>query len=204
MEQPLDVYLYGELAVKYGHHRRFVARSVADVANAMQANFGDFFTTIRRGAYRLVRGGTVTTGRQIKSEELQLQYLRDAVHIIPVPAGAGRGKGLLGAILGLTIIAGAMLLPGGQAALGTGLGAFLKSGYGMAAMFGLSLTLGGVAQILTPAPDKPGDRPEERKSFVFDGPVNTIEQGGPVPLIYGQVVTGSIPVAASLEIEEID
>lgn len=47
---------------------------------------------------------------------------------------------------------------------------------------------------------KPGEREEATKveSHVFDGPENVIEQGHPMPLIYGEVRTGSVVVSSSI------
>jgi predicted phage tail protein len=36
-----------------------------------------------------------------------------------------------------------------------------------------------------------GERPENKPSFLFDGPVNTITQGHPVPVGYGKAFVGS-------------
>ena len=69
------------------------------------------------------------------------------------------------------------------------------------------MLLGGVAQLLAPDVDS-GDpqtyeKPEAKASFLFNGPVNTAEQGGPVPLVYGRVITGSHVVSSGLSTEKI-
>jgi len=47
------------------------------------------------------------------------------------------------------------------------------------------------------------DRQDQKTSFVFDGPVNVTEQGHPVPLVYGQVRTGSVVVSAGIETTDL-
>ena len=73
---------------------------------------------------------------------------------------------------------------------------------------GLALTMGGVSMMMTDNAfndDYGGQEdPKERKSFHFNGPTNTIEQGGVLPLVYGRMVVGSVVVSAGIDIEEID
>jgi predicted phage tail protein len=77
--------------------------------------------------------------------------------------------------------------------------------WGNIAVLGLALTLTGTAMLLSPAPrsPKPREKPDQRASFIFDGPVNLTEAGNPVPLVYGTVLTGGVVVAASLTVEQI-
>jgi len=57
---------------------------------------------------------------------------------------------------------------------------------------GLSLALAGIAQMLTPRIQTAAtpEKPENEPSFAFDGAVNTMGQGGPVPLGYGRMLVG--------------
>jgi predicted phage tail protein len=45
--------------------------------------------------------------------------------------------------------------------------------------------------------------PENKPSFLFDGPVNTIAQGHPVPVGYGEMYVGSAVISAGIVTEEI-
>lgn len=40
--------------------------------------------------------------------------------------------------------------------------------------------------------------PDQRTSYLFDGAVNTVAQGGPVPIIYGRMRVGSVVVSAGI------
>lgn len=64
---------------------------------------------------------------------------------------------------------------------------------------GVSLALGGVAQLLSPQPQLGiSDGPENTPNKNLDGPVNTIASGRPIPIAYGEVVVGSATVSAGI------
>lgn len=65
---------------------------------------------------------------------------------------------------------------------------------------GMSLTLGGVAELLAPSPSKMEGMkpPEQTPSYMFDGPVNTMGAGYAVPVGYGELLVGSHVISAEL------
>jgi len=74
----------------------------------------------------------------------------------------------------------------------TGMLAMQGMGY-----MGMAMLLGGAAMML--APDVPdGSAGESADNYLFGGPVNTVKQGEPIPLVYGRIITGSKTVSASL------
>lgn len=84
----------------------------------------------------------------------------------------------------------------------------LMAGIETILIIGLTLVLVAVSVasiMMMPKAPKPGDREEASKatSFVFDGPENVIEQGHAVPLVYGEVRTGSVVVSSGLSTAEI-
>lgn len=98
---------------------------------------------------------------------------------------------------------------GMTAAIGTG--AILGSiTYGNIASVGLMMALTGVSQLISPTPQASQaaytnmERPEARTSFIYGGPVNTSEQGGPIPILYGRMRIGSTLVAASVSTDQIE
>ena len=136
---------------------------------------------------------------------------REVFSITPVIAGAGRGVGqiLLGAAL---IVAGIYLAP--AASMG---GGFLKAGASGTALttmgyvskavgsLGIALTLGGIAQAISPQPNTGIERSEEAaklESFVFSNVVNTARQGLPVPIAYGRVFVGSAVLSSALDVDQ--
>ena len=148
-------------------------------------------------------------------------------HLIPVPAGSKKG-GLFGVIAGVFIMAAAIICApwtggaslavgvasGGEFAVGAaaagltaggmsfgaamGATAFMGISYGSIALFGLGLTLMGVAQMTAKAPDTSINEAEGNESAVISGPQNTNQQGVPVPLEYGRTMAGSIVIASNL------
>jgi len=105
---------------------------------------------------------------------------------------------------------------GASAAAATGMGAAAFSlpligaiSYGQIAATGFMMALGGVSSLLSATPQASGsnysqmERPEARASFIYAGPANTTEQGGPVPVLYGQMRVGSLLVSGSVTSEDI-
>ena len=103
-------------------------------------------------------------------------------------------------------------------------GAFLgslSSIFGAGLMFfgdsGLMRTLGSILFFtgMANALSKPPDRPEERvvtnpssdpqalsQSYLFNGPINVVNEGGPVPIGYGRLVVGSQVILSSYEVQQ--
>ncbi len=207
------VVLYGRLADEFGARHRLAISSPAEAVSALEANNpGRFMRALREGHFRV---GRTAEHSGFEESELLMQTGADEVHIEPVVAGAknSRGKGAVTAILGVALIATAVVFSGGTAAAGLfsnmGATAFTVAGsavtYGNIAMLGLALTLNGVATLLAPSMNATGplERPDERPSFLFDGPVNMTEQGGPVPLLYGRMRVGSVVISAGLSSERM-
>lgn len=71
--------------------------------------------------------------------------------------------------------------------------------------FAVNAVLGMISQALAPSPNTgSGSRNVARnESFIYNGAINTMDQGGPVPLIYGYFMTGSTVVSTSIDIEQL-
>ena len=66
--------------------------------------------------------------------------------------------------------------------------------------------LGGTAQLLSPTPQVPdfdSDPRNNADNFSFSGVQNVSREGIPVPVAYGEVITGSVVISAGLNVEEI-
>ena len=64
-------------------------------------------------------------------------------------------------------------------------------------LLGMGLLLGGAAMMLTPdTPDQ--ESAEQAENYLFGGPVNTVKQGEPIPLVYGRAIVGSKTISASI------
>jgi predicted phage tail protein len=102
-------------------------------------------------------------------------------------AGTLKGLGATGA-LQAGAAAGAAGATGVAATMGI---------YAAATFAGYGLIFGGAAQYLTPKVED-GKSAITAENYLFNGAINTVRQGGPVPLVYGRMVTGSSVISASL------
>ena len=135
---------------------------------------------------------------------------KEDIHFIPVITGAGRGFGKI--LLGAALIGVAILSPGAGFMAGGGFG-FAGAGamagkFSFAAMLGnigIGLVLTGVSEMLTPLPKKHEFSSEEdpRLSFSFGGTQQTGRAGTPVPLVYGEIFTGSVVISGGIDTEQV-
>lgn len=206
-----EIVLHGALKARYGGPFLLNVSTPVETIRALCSQLKGFEETIREGAYRLVRGD-LKTGMQLCEDELLFNLGKaKEFHIVPVPAGAkrgGAGKIILGvALVGITLAAPGVGFAGAWngATIG-GIAGGVTYGSVVGGL-GVSLILSGVSSLLTPTPQvqdySQRERPDQRPSFLFNGPVNTAEQGLPVPLVYGQVRTGSVVVSAGITTDNI-
>lgn len=97
------------------------------------------------------------------------------IHVRPRTGGAGGKNGLMQILIGVVLIAVALVFPAGIAigSMTIGTSGFLLSG--------VMMVLGGVVQLLTPSPEN--TKTESSKYLGAGG--NTVEIGTRIPLIYG-------------------
>jgi predicted phage tail protein len=182
--------LYGNLAKFVGH--RVLEADVATAAEAVRflvANWPELEQHMADQHYR------VSVGKyDLALEELHDPAGQAPISIVPVVAGAGA----VGRILaGIALIAlSFLIIPLGIAAAGAG----IATAVGLA---GASLVLGGIAQLLTPTPTTNKDEGDPRKSFSFSGIQNTSRAGLPVPVVYGEMLVGSVVVSAGVDIVQV-
>ena len=67
------------------------------------------------------------------------------------------------------------------------------------------LLLSGVSEMLFPVPKPPSFESEEdpRLSFSFSGTQQTGRAGTPVPLVYGEIFTGSVVISGGIDTEQV-
>jgi len=184
-----NVYLYGDLAEKYGKVHRMAADSVAEVIQMMQANYQDFRKTILPGSFAILRGNSIDDYEEnLTEEQLCMRYRKGDWHIIPEGCGAGGDGGVW------QFVAGAVL---------TIAGIYFQQPWLI--QLGVGLMLSGVATMLSPVPDTSdlsNEETDERASLIYNGGVNNIEQGGPIPIVYGNCMAGSILISSDVEVAE--
>ena len=195
--------LYGELA-KFVGHKEFEIQvdSLAKAVSFLVNNFPQVEKYMNPQYYQVKVGNY-----SINKEEIHHPIGQEDIHIVPVISGAGSGTRnvLLGAALIGTAFAtgGASLTASGLSFQASSLGgAYLAQA---AVYLGAGLTLQGVSEMLFPLP-KPKEFSSEqdpRISFGFSGTSNTSRAGTPVPLVYGEIITGSVVISGAVDTQQV-
>lgn len=179
------VLLYGHLATKYGKRHELAIKTPAEAIRAFCTNYKTFREDIIQDGQAWYK---VLCGAHNRSDELNTPSGAPVMRIVPLVAGSGSfGKIVLGAAL----IAVSYYLPG--------IGGVIAGGLGKA------LVLGGISGMLTKSPKAQStEKPDNKPSYAFNGPVNTSRQGNPVPIVYArQLRVGSQVISAGLAAESI-
>ena len=196
------VKVYGRLARFLGQ-RTFEAEinSPIDAIRFLTANFPALQSHMIEQNYCVKVGDY-----EINDKELDIPVGQQEIKIVPVAIGARRGIGRF--LLGAVLIGVAVFNPAVGMGLGGGLGFGTATGAGFGATlaaaagnFGVYLALSGAAEMIspTPTPDSASDDPN---SFTFNGILNTIRAGVAIPVVYGEIFTGSIVVSAGIDTED--
>ena len=207
--------LYGELAKEIGH-KEFEDINVANVAEAVSFLINNFPELEKHMATRYYK--VITNEEEVGADELHDPIGKSDISFVPVISGSGGnfGKILLGvALIGLSFTPmGAGLFAGGSGAGlagGGGLigatGLYAAGAYGSAALglIGAGLVLSGVSGMLFPMPKQPEFSSEQdpRLSFSFSGTQQTSRAGTPVPIVYGEIFTGSVVISGGVDTEQV-
>lgn len=191
------VKLYGKLAKFVG--KRVLEADVATAAEAVRfllANWPDLERHMADQHYRVSLGDY-----DLGEDELHDPAGKQPIKIVPVVAGAGAVGRI---IAGVALVALSLVSFGAGAFAGLG----VAGAFGSSIMFGLgtSLVLGGIAQLLTPTPKLsvgPDSETDPRKNYSFSSIQNTSRQGTPVPIVYGEMIVGSVVISVGLDIDQV-
>ena len=122
---------------------------------------------------------------KIKNSEMFVSKKYKTIDIVPVLEGAGGDAKDLGMVIG-----GGLLF---------GIGFAMEST--MMMVIGAYSFLTGMSNLLAEPPEFEDFREiqqiNKKESYLFNGPVNTYNPGGPVPVGYGRVMVGSLTIAYS-------
>ena len=192
--------LYGELA-KFLGQKTFEAE-VHSAAQAMRFLVVNFPQLERHMADRYYK---VSVGNwELTQEELTYPNGQEDIKIIPVIGGeGGRGFGrvLMGAaLIGVGVLSGGATFAGGSFTAKAGFSAFQAT----IGNIGIALALTCLSEMLTPVQTIPEREQDPRLSFNFSGIQNTSRAGVAVPVIYGEVLTGSVVISAGIETAQVE
>lgn len=208
MSNLTHITLHGILGEQVGQSEwDIAAKSIGEVVRGIQANTKKLYKNLiendsKNIKYRVLinerdfeveEGKDPNTAEGLKSSELcmRLENLK-SVDIIPVLEGADEdGKSWAGIVVGIILIA---------------VGAGPLAGYWFSSamvMGGIGLVVAGIANLLTPTPEFADFREIEggaaRPPYLFSGPVNTVNEGGPVFVGYGRLLVGSHVIQTSAD-----
>ena len=194
--------LYGELAKFIGHKEfEIKVHSLPQAISFLVNNFPEVEAYMNPKHYQVKIGNY-----EINEDELNFPIGQQDIHIIPVISGAGDGFGRF--LLGAALIGASFFFPGAGlfgttsflgAAAGTGIGTAI--GTGLSAI-GAGLVLQGVGEMLYPT-QNPEFEDNPQISFNFSGTQNTARAGTPVPIVYGEIFTGSVVISGDVDTEAV-
>ena len=198
------VRLYGELAEFVGHKELdAVITCTADAMRFLVSNFPGLEAHMADRYYQVL-----VDDYEIGEEDIHNPIGQSDISIVPVIIGAGGNTGRF--ILGAALLGGAIFAGGGFGALfGEGLkfgggkfGAFLGN---FAANLGTGLLIQGVSNLLFPQPEPKefNNEQDPRISFSFSGVQNTSRAGTSHPIVYGEIVTGSVVISAGIDTNQV-
>ena len=194
--------LYGELAKFIGHKEFEVqVHNLPQAISFLVNNFPEVEKYMTPKLYQVKIGNY-----EINEEELDYPIGQQDIHIVPVISGAGGGFGRF--LTGALLIGASFMFPGaglfgttsflGSAVTGT-VGAAI--GTGLSAI-GAGLVIGGIGEMLFPT-QQPTFEDNPQISFNFSGTQNTARAGTPVPIVYGEIFTGSVVISGDVDTEAV-
>ena len=195
--------LYGELANFVGHKEFEVkVETLSQAVSFLINNFAGLEEYMNPKYYQVKVGNYL-----IDETEIHHPIGQEDIHFVPVIQGAGRGIGKIllgGALIALSFgVGGVFSAP----LIQSGTFSFAAAGLGAKAAFGIGagLLLSGVSDMLFPVPKLPDFNSEQdpRISFNFSGTQQTTRAGTPVPLVYGEIFTGSVVISGAVDTEQV-
>ena len=195
--------LYGELAKFIGHKDfEIKVHNLPQAISFLRNNFPEVEKYMNPKHY-LVKVGNY----EITENEIHDPIGQQDIHIIPVISGAG-GDTFNTILLGAALIGASFFFPGAGlfgttsflgTTAGTGIGTLIGTGI---SAIGAGLVLQGIGNILYPVED-PTFEDNPQISFNFAGTQNTARAGTPVPIVYGEIFTGSVVISGDIDTEAV-
>lgn len=221
MNKKVDITLHGILAKQMPRSKwKLKVKSVSEAIRGIESNSGKFYSNLLKNDRKHIKYRILINGRDFIMEEgkdsdnyddlreseltMELSTL-ETIDIVPVIEGAGVSwKDVLMVVAGIAMIAMGGAGLGFWGGMGSTLGPNMA---GAIFMGGIGLVSAGVTNMLTPMP-KFGDFREieqtQARSYLFNGPVNTVREGGPVFVAYGRLLVGSHVIQTSMDNVDTD
>tara|TARA_R100001509_G_scaffold130630_1_gene83995 strand:- start:2513 stop:3130 length:618 start_codon:yes stop_codon:yes gene_type:complete len=197
--------LYGDLAEITGHNEfEALVNSTGQAVSFLINNFPQLESHMSNRYYKVL-----VDDLEIDEEEIHFPIGQGEIKFVPVIQGAGGNLGRV--LLGGALIAVGMGAFGAFAGKAVSFGAqgigFSKAALGAKAAFGIgaALVISGVSGMLFPIPKMPEFSSEQdpKLSFSFSGTQQTSRAGTPVPVVYGEIITGSVVISGGIDTEQV-
>lgn len=181
-----DVYLAGELGKKFGRHFRLVCPTAAHALRLIGLARPDFKAHMLLSAAAGLNFHVISDKRSRTEEQLPLPSGKRLIISHEVAGAKGALGSALEVVAGVALVALAVWNPLGWTS------AAALAGLHTAGAIGVSLVLAGITALISPQP------PGSTASYYFNGASNTVTQGQPVPVVYGEMLIGGLPISSSL------
>ena len=178
-----QVRLVGDIGDKFGYKWSLNAANFKDIIDLIDCQIEGFRSYLinseKDGIRFTVQRGKEFIDPETAERDLLLSLNDEDIIITAVPQGAsGWFKTIVGFVLAVVGIV--YQIP-------------------WLATIGMQLMMAGIAEI--GLPKKIGD---ESDGHFFDGPDNTIVQGNPVPVLYGELLIGGAPISVAFSTKPVD
>lgn len=195
MEGLTTIHLGGKLGQLFGKRWELQVSSPAEAIRAIDVNLkGELRKYLAKdGDKKFYKIAVGKKDALIDKTEIGNRSGQSAIYLMPTIKGKNSGLGKI--LAAVAIVAVTWWNPFGYAAAS----AWFTVGYTTAA----SLAIGGITQLLTPAPNfNQNSQGESRGSNLFNGNASVITQGGAVGLVYGRALVTPMPVSIAFDNED--
>ena len=201
--------LHGELAEFLGQDEfEAVVKTTAEAVKFLITNFPKLEPYMSNRYYQVLVGDN-----ELDKDHIHDPVGKSEIHFVPVISGAG-GSSTNRILIGAALIGASFLFPGAgmfgaksifgatkavgftAAGIGTAVGTALSA-------IGAGMVLSGVSEILFPLPTPEEQEDDPRISFNFSGVQNTSRAGTAHPIVYGEIVCGSVVISASVDTNQV-
>jgi predicted phage tail protein len=173
----IQVHLHGILGNKYGKIHKLAAKSPKDILNAFEANYSEFRRDLKDLALKNVHYTFVYDNKWLKGASLLDNKIKvKEVHVVPSVLGAG--------FIGFATLTKAIIFWASIAiTVGSAIYSYVQAG----------------KMEFPQVPGATGTSTALNRSLAFSNRENIIEQGNPVPLVYGRIKVGSFVIQSSIK-----
>lgn len=192
----MKVKFWGHLAEIHEGYFDLEVENFAQLWSALDSIFPTFRKAFMEGgeyAFAVRRGDQIEF---LSEDTLALPFDAEELHIVPKADGE-----VAEAAYAFAMWVGGLMSAGGfgYVAIYTAMAVAY-----IGATIAISAAIGAVVSMLSPKPQTGGNgRADERPSFAFSGALNVTEPGYPIPIVFGECLTGSVVISVGVTTEEI-